>query len=51
MVIKLMVINNGMAMKCILWFRQEEIFREWSFMWARIEREDIIITKHEVALT
>lgn len=51
MVIKLMVMNFATIIKCsILWFRQEETFKAWSFMWARIVREEIIVTRHEVAL-
>lgn len=50
-VIKVIVTYIGMVMKCrILWFRQEETFREWSFIWARIGREKIMTTRWEAAL-
>lgn len=50
LVIKVIATNIGMVMKCcILWFRQEETFREWSFIWARIVREEIITTRWEAA--
>lgn len=32
-----------------MWSRQEQIFKEWTFMRARTEREVINITRQEVA--
>lgn len=49
LVIKVIVTNIGKVIKCILWFRQEETFREWSFIRARIVREEIITTRWEAA--